>query len=125
MDCRTTPAVNFRTRLGFRQHDPIMTQEQSILTEIMTVFPAEVIILQYNVLGYRVDAYLPTHKFGIEIDEQGHNDRDIDSDIERQKAIEKELSCKFIKIDPSKEGFDLSILNLAEYRIKLLNGLKN
>ena len=31
MDCRTTPAVNFRTKLGFSQHDPIMTQEQSIL----------------------------------------------------------------------------------------------
>ena len=23
MDCRTTPAVNFKTRLGFKQHDPI------------------------------------------------------------------------------------------------------
>ena len=38
MDCRTTPAVNFRTKLGFRQHDPIMTQEQSVMTKIMTVF---------------------------------------------------------------------------------------
>ena len=28
MDCRTTPAVNFKTRLGFNQHDPIITQEQ-------------------------------------------------------------------------------------------------
>ena len=27
MDCRTTPAVNFKTRLGFKQHDPIMRQE--------------------------------------------------------------------------------------------------
>ena len=26
--CRTTPAVNFKRRLGFKQHDPIMTQEQ-------------------------------------------------------------------------------------------------
>ena len=28
MDCRTTPAVNFKTKLGFNQYDPIMTQEQ-------------------------------------------------------------------------------------------------
>ena len=28
MDCRTTSAVNFKTRLGFKQQDPIMTQEQ-------------------------------------------------------------------------------------------------
>ena len=33
MNCRTTPAVNFRTKLGFRQHDPIMTQEQSVFKE--------------------------------------------------------------------------------------------
>ena len=49
MDCRTIPAVNFRTRLGFWQHNPIMTQEQSVLTKFMTVFAAEEIILQYNV----------------------------------------------------------------------------
>ena len=41
MDCRTIPAVNFNTRLGFNQHDPIMTQEQSVLSKITTLFPAE------------------------------------------------------------------------------------
>ena len=56
MDWRTTLPVNFRTRLGFNQHDPIMTQEQSILSEIVTVFAVEDIILQHNVLGYRIDA---------------------------------------------------------------------
>ena len=34
MDCRTTPAVELRQRLGFKNQDPIMTQEQSILTKI-------------------------------------------------------------------------------------------
>ena len=34
MDCRTTPTINFKERLGFRRQDPIMTQEQSILTKI-------------------------------------------------------------------------------------------
>ena len=41
MECRKTPAVSFKTKSGFRHHDPIMTQEQSILTKIMKVFPAE------------------------------------------------------------------------------------
>ena len=77
MDCRATPAVNFRTRLGLRQHDLIMTQKQSALTKIMTVFVVKEIILQYNFLGYRVDANLPKRKLEIEIDEQGHNDRDL------------------------------------------------
>ena len=32
------------------------------------------------------------------------------NEIERQKAIEKELGCEFIRINPAKEGF----YNLAE-----------
>ena len=64
MDCRTTPAVNFKTKLGFSQHDPIMTQEQSILSKIVNLFAAEEIILQH-VLGYRIDAYFPKHKLAI------------------------------------------------------------
>ena len=89
MDCRTTPAVNFRTRLGFNHHDPMMTQEQSILSKIVTIFAAEEIMLQHNVLGYRIDAYFPKYRLVIEVDEQGHNDRDIDYEIERPKVIEK------------------------------------
>ena len=109
MDCRTTPAVRFRTKLGFSQHDPIMTQEQSILSKIVTLFSAEEIILQHNVSSYRTDAYFPKHKLAIEVDEQGHNDRDIDYEIRRQKALEKELGCEFVRINPAKEGFNIFI----------------
>ena len=59
MDCKTTPGVNFRTKLGFSQHEPIMTQEQSILSKIVTIFAAEEIMLQHNILGYRIDAIFP------------------------------------------------------------------
>ena len=76
-DCRTAPAVNCKTRLGFNQHDPIMTQEQSVLSNIVTLFEAEEIILQHNVLGYRTDAYFPKYKLAVNVDEQGHNSRDI------------------------------------------------
>ena len=109
MDCRTTAAVNFRTRLGFRQHDPIMNQEQSELTKIMIVFATAEIILQYNVLSYRVDAYFPKYKLGIQMDEQGHNGRSIDYEIERQKAIEKELGFKFIRVNSVKENFNIFV----------------
>ena len=105
MDCRTTAAVNFKTKLGFNQHDPIMTQEQSVLSKIVTLFAAEEKILQYNVLGYRIDAYSSKYKLAIEVDEQGHNDRDIDYETKRQKAIEKELGCEFVRINPAKENF--------------------
>ena len=45
-DCRTTSEESFKSRLGFSQHDPIMTQEQSVLSNIVTLFAAEKIILQ-------------------------------------------------------------------------------
>ena len=84
-----------------------MTQEQSILRKIKSVFSAESIISQHHVLGYRIDAYFPKYKIAIEVDELGHSTRDIEYEIERQKAIEKELNCKFIRINPAKENFDI------------------
>ena len=89
MDCRTIPAVNFKTKLGFNQHDPIMTQEQSMLSKIVTLFAAKEIILQHNVLGYKIDAYFLKYILVKYVDEQGHDERDIDYEIERQKALEK------------------------------------
>ena len=36
MDCRTILARKFRTRLGFKLYDVILTKEQSMLTRIMS-----------------------------------------------------------------------------------------
>ena len=36
MDCRTTSARKFRTKLGLKQYDVILTKEQSMLTKIMS-----------------------------------------------------------------------------------------
>ena len=83
MDCRTTPAVSFKHKLEFNQQDPIMTQEQSILTKIRSIFPTESIIFQCSVLGYRIDAYFEKHKLAVEIDELGHNARDFECEIEK------------------------------------------
>ena len=41
MDCRTTLAHQFRTRLGFKQYDVILTKEQSELTKLMSSFEGE------------------------------------------------------------------------------------
>ena len=43
----------------------------------------------------------------MEIDEKDHQDRDISRKIETQKALEKELSCKFIRINPDKENLNI------------------
>ena len=119
MDCITTPTVNFKTKLGLNQHDPI-TQEQSVLSKILTLFAAEEIILQHNVLGYRIDAYFHKYKLAIEVDEQGYHDRNNDYKIERQKAIENKLGCEFIRINPAKKDFNIFVENgqIQNYTVK-------
>ena len=107
MDCRTVQAAKFRKELGFNQYDPIMTQKQLVLTKLDTYLKTEGKIFQHYVLGYRIDMCIPEYKLAIEIDELGHCTRDLKSEIERQKRIEKELGCTFIRIDPSRENFDI------------------
>ena len=47
------------------------------------------------------------YKLTIEIEENGSSSRNIDHEIKRQKAKEQELVCKFVRIDPDKEDFDI------------------
>ena len=79
------------------------------MSNIVALFAAEEIILQHNVLGYRTDAYFSKYKLAIEVDEQKHSNRDIDYEIERQKAIEKERVCKFVRINSAKENFNIFV----------------
>ena len=51
--------------------------------------------------------YFHDYKLAVEIDENGHCDRNIDRKIKRQRVIEQELGCKFIRIDPDEEDFDI------------------
>ena len=55
----------------------------------------------------RIDLYFHDYKRAIKIDENGHSDGNIDYEIKRQKAIEHELGCEFIRIDPNKENFNI------------------
>ena len=43
----------------------------------------------------------------MEIDKNEHSDRNIDCQIKRQNAIDQELGCKFIRIEPDKEDLDI------------------
>ena len=82
---------DFRTLLSFKEYDLFKSKEKSIIEKIQTLFSAEKIFLQYSVCTYRIDVYFPKHKFAVEIDEIGHQNRDINYEIQRQKIIEKKL----------------------------------
>ena len=77
MDCRTTSALEFRARLGFKQYNVILTKKQSVITEIMSSFEGENMLTQCNVSSYRIHLYFHGYKLAIEIDENGHSDRNI------------------------------------------------
>ena len=62
---------------------------------------------QYTVIGCRIDLYFHEYEFALEVDELGHNGKSIDYEIQRQRAIEKELSCMFIRISPDEENFNI------------------
>ena len=94
-------------KLGFRLHDVINTKEQTVLKSIKDAFEGEDMQTQYSVLGYRIDLYFHKHKLAIEVDELGHADRNLSNEIERQKALEKELDCVFIRINPDEENFNI------------------
>ena len=62
---------------------------------------------QYTVIDYRIDLYFHKHKLSIEVDELGHADRNLDNEIERQKTLERELNCVFIRINPDEKDFNI------------------
>ena len=86
-----------------------MRKEQSILTKIMKVLASEEILLQYYLLGYRIDLYFLKHKLAIEIDEKGHKDKNKYKEVERRKAIEKNLDFKFIRIKSDEKDLDVYV----------------
>ena len=50
MNCRAIAAYKFRTRVGFKQYDIILTKGQSVLTNIKSSFEGGNIQRQYSVL---------------------------------------------------------------------------
>ena len=98
-----------------------MTKEQSVLKSTMDAFEEENMQTQFSVLGYRIELYFHDYKPAIELDEKGHKDRNIDHEIKRQKVLEKEIGCKFIRIDPDEEDFNIfKAINEIHRHIKTL-----
>ena len=93
--------------MGFKLHDVINCKEQTELESIKDAFEGEDMQTQYTAIGYRIGLYLQGYKLAIEVNEFGHNDRNIDYEIQRQRAIEKELGCMFIRINPDEENLSI------------------
>ena len=108
MNSRTDESCKFKKKtLGFAVHDVINTEEQTVTCAIKDAFEGENMQTQYSVLSYRIDLYFHKYKLAIEVDELGHSDRNINDEIERQRALERELNFVFIRINPDEPDFNI------------------
>ena len=105
MDCRTDGSCNLKRNLVIS--DVINTKEQTVLKSVKDVFEGEDMQTQYGVSGYKIDLEFHKHKLAIAFDELGHVDRNLSNETERQKALEKELDCVFIRINPDEETLNI------------------
>ena len=106
--------------------------EHKVKSKIGTIFVNEKILEKYSVKIYEIDPYFYEHYrkkiqtdengseyilfrndicfteylSAVKIDEKGHTDRDFLFKEKRQKALEKKLNCKLIRINTSKENYD-------------------
>lgn len=67
---------------------------------------------QFQVGNYRIDLYIPKYNIAIEIDEEEHKYKK-DYDKIRQKYIEKQIHCKFIRINEG-ESCGCAIARIAK-----------
>ena len=107
MDCRTDESCNLKRNLGFTLHNVINTKEQTVINSIKDAFEGENMQTQYTVLNHRIDLYFHKYKLATEIDELGHNDGNIDYEIQRHRALERELNFVFIRINPDAVDFNI------------------
>ena len=98
-------SCEFKRKLGFNVPDIFDINQKTIAGIIKDAF--ENMQTEYYLLSYRIDFYFPKHKSAREALEFGHSNKNIENEIQRQKAIEKELDSVFIRINTDKKSFKL------------------
>ena len=122
MNCRTDESCNLKKNLGFTLYGMINTKEQGIINSIKDAFEGEYMQTQYTVIGYKIDLYFHKYNLATEVDELSHNDRNITYEIQRQKKLERELNCVFIRINPDAVDFNIfKEINKIHRHIKKLS----
>ena len=53
----TPKAIEFRSELGLKQHDTVLSKERSEISTITKLFLNEKILLQHSVLDYKTNWY--------------------------------------------------------------------
>ena len=93
----STGIVKYESRIvKSKPDDVIITKE---MTKIKSSSEGENMQTQYSMLGYGVDIYFHDYKLAIEIDENGHSDRNIDYKIKKSKSNRYLCMCMCMYVD--------------------------
>ena len=107
MNCRTDESWNLKKNLGFTLYDVINTKEQSIINSIKDALEGEDMQTKCTVIGYKINLCFYKYNLATEVDELGHNDRNITYEIQRLQALKRKLNCVFIRINPDAVDFNI------------------
>lgn len=101
-------AIELATKFGINIHnEKIIHQEAKTVQAIKTAFKGEEMKEQFTVCNYQIDLYFVHHKIAVECDENNHNHYNTNKEMKRQKIIEKELKCSFIRYNPDDTNFNI------------------
>jgi very-short-patch-repair endonuclease len=62
---------------------------------------------QYPIGDYKIDLYFPDLLIAVECDENGHSDRTPQEERSREKFIQAQLHCDFIRFNPDTPEFNI------------------
>ena len=108
--------IEFLKNNNLIKHDRVLTNQRKEINFLdkleQALKPFNIIgKKQYNVLNYRIDYYIPHLNIAIEYDENGHASYTYEQHEGRQKEIEKELGCKFIRVnDNNSDEYNLGYI---------------
>ncbi len=108
LKCKLPNAIDVAKAMNIDiSNHKVLFKEQCTVNSIQKAFKTETIELQKKVDRYRIDVYFPDYNLAIECDEFGHVQRNQEEEKERQKYLEKKLSCTFIRYNPDDSKFDV------------------
>lgn len=115
--CASYKKNNLLRNLGLKTIDKIGvcdgTKETNFLYELEeSLKPFNIKgIRQYHVLSYRIDYYIPSLNIVIEYDENNHKNYTYEQHKGRQKEIERELNCRFIRVsDDNSNSYNIGLV---------------
>ena len=120
--CTKAGAQAFCREMGLLPHQRRLEDDSLRIImaalEGITPYRREYVVRDYPYRSYRIDLYLPEYKIAIERDEDGHQSHARYEEEERQRRIEQQLSCQFIRFNPDEPGFNVGqVLNEIWKRI--------